>query len=435
MHDLFTVNKAKVKEFCEAVRGKGYLWRCSARMDCVDTELLSHMYEAGCRSIYYGVETGSPRMQKAVSKHLNLELYQPILDSTIALGMLPTASFITGYPEEEQEDQNLTLDLIGSSLSRYPEDLTIQLHLLTPEPGTRLVEQFDNALDYDGHISDFNFPTLESDDAAIMRDCPEVFMNHHYYRGRVARSRHVLVTSGYLHLYKLGFPLLRHLLRNMEVGLSGLFSAMTDWSERTGNGPRMHSCDIVDFFSDYFGSSNYLVSLVRYRLAAAELGREMTQAELSQDRLNGMGDVAASDRIRLSRGTTILRDIHRCPELLELLSGSLPQPDVEIPERLRDERIHLVLYQEHPEPRRIRNFELNESSARLLEYFEHAHSYPEFLREFSLDAPLEHVGVAPNSVVAWLLEVGILSAVRDGDLRAAESSIGESLAGAGSQPR
>src|SRR5262249_28718355 len=34
-HDLFTVNRKKVAEFCQKVAGKGFIWKCSARMDCV----------------------------------------------------------------------------------------------------------------------------------------------------------------------------------------------------------------------------------------------------------------------------------------------------------------------------------------------------------------------------------------------------------------
>ena len=46
-HDLFTVNRKKVLEFCRAVEGAGYTWKCSARMDCVDPELLEAMATFG----------------------------------------------------------------------------------------------------------------------------------------------------------------------------------------------------------------------------------------------------------------------------------------------------------------------------------------------------------------------------------------------------
>ena len=61
---------------------------CSVSPD----ELLAEMEASGCRSIYYGVETGSQRMQKLVDKHLNLELVEPRLATTRRLGMTATAA-------------------------------------------------------------------------------------------------------------------------------------------------------------------------------------------------------------------------------------------------------------------------------------------------------------------------------------------------------
>src|SRR5713226_5844454 len=96
-HDLFTVNKRKILEFCEAVKGRAYRWRASARVDCVDAELLRKMAEAGCVGLYFGIETGSERMQQIAKKRLDLKLVEPMLAVAEDLGIETTASFITGY--------------------------------------------------------------------------------------------------------------------------------------------------------------------------------------------------------------------------------------------------------------------------------------------------------------------------------------------------
>jgi len=103
-HDLFTVNKRKILEFCEEVKGRGYRWRASARVDCVDAELLKKMSEAGCVGLYFGIETGSERMQQIAKKRLDLSLVEPTLAVAHELGIETTASFITGYPEELEQD-------------------------------------------------------------------------------------------------------------------------------------------------------------------------------------------------------------------------------------------------------------------------------------------------------------------------------------------
>ena len=117
-HDLFTVNRKKVVEFCHAMLERNYTWSCSARVDCVDPDLLELMWQAGCRDMYFGIEAGSARMQAISRKRLDLDLVEPTLDITSRLGMRTVTSFITGYPEEEKEDQDSTLNLAARLLCR-----------------------------------------------------------------------------------------------------------------------------------------------------------------------------------------------------------------------------------------------------------------------------------------------------------------------------
>ena len=67
--------------------------------------------------------------------------------------MSATVSFITGYPEETREDQAATLDLMATCFVRRKTPLNVQLHLLTPEPGTELLQQYRDSIAYDGHVS------------------------------------------------------------------------------------------------------------------------------------------------------------------------------------------------------------------------------------------------------------------------------------------
>src|SRR6266566_2826696 len=101
----------------------------------------------------------------------------------------------------------------GGVLQARPEEHNVQLHLLTPEPGTGLTQRFGDSLDYDGHITDFTFPTLENDDASVMQSHPDIFMNHHYYPTVLPRQRHVFVTSIYQALQSFGYVALAHLIR------------------------------------------------------------------------------------------------------------------------------------------------------------------------------------------------------------------------------
>lgn len=381
-HDLFTVNKAKVAEFCTAVRNREYTWTCSARMDCVTPDLLAQMSEAGCSSIYYGVETGSSRMQEIVRKRLDLSLFFPTLRTTAALGMAATASFITGYPEEGKSDQDETLDLMGACFYECEESLTLQLHLLTPEPGTRLISEYGDSLEYDGHITDFNFPTLEPDDATIMHDNPEVFMNHHYFPSAVPRRRNIVVTSIRHALLKLGFAVLREILDHHKRRLSLLMDEIVAWADSERDPGPFDGDLLVRFVTATLGPEHHLTSLVRYMLASADLSLA-DPANLPE---------GADRGYVLSSRATLLRDVHECPTILAaMVDGGIPRP---VPSR----RASYVLVRDDAPARTVRNFEIDEGSADFLEQFRH----PTPLTGLDVDAE----GAA--AIVERLVGLGVL---------------------------
>jgi radical SAM superfamily enzyme YgiQ (UPF0313 family) len=199
-HDLFTVNKVKVYEFCAAVRDRGYTWGCSARLDCVDDDLLAAMAEAGCNRIYYGIETGSPRLQRAVSKHLDLELLHPRVSTSIAHGMTVTASFIIGYPQETPVDQDETTAMIDELVDRYDGTCAPQLHVLAPEPGTGLIAEFGDHLRFDGYLTDSVMPLQAPEDRGMIAGDPVIFPCYYYYDAATDRSETIAVREGFREL-------------------------------------------------------------------------------------------------------------------------------------------------------------------------------------------------------------------------------------------
>ncbi|HEU5269367.1 MAG TPA: radical SAM protein [Jatrophihabitans sp.] len=363
-HDLFTVNKAKVHEFCEAVDGRGYTWSCSARMDCVDPALLAHMAKAGCRSIYYGIETGSRRMQSVVSKKLDLDLFWPTLEHTREVGIEATTSFITGYPQETLADQSDTLDLIGEQWRRTPAGVVIQLHLLTPEPGTALLTQYRSELAWDGHISDFNLPALEHDDDAAMRADPEVFVNHHYYRGELPRRRNVLVTAMHPVLYRLGMPVQRHLLaRYPGFSLAAFFAELADWRDREAYELAPGAELLVRYATAAWGAGDHLTSMIRYMLAATA-----PELQLATSRFAPMpqAEAALDDAcLALSPRVALLAGVHDCPAILRLLTEAERPELVTVPEQFRNPAENFVLV---PAPgQRLRTISLSPDAVRLLD--------------------------------------------------------------------
>jgi len=403
-HDLFTVNRRKVIEFCDAVAGRGYTWKCSARQDCVDDELLERMRAAGCRSIYYGIEAGSPRMQEISKKRLDLALFDPILDATQKRGMSATVSFITGYPEEERTDQNATLDLIGHSFGKDAAPLNVQLHLLTPEPGTALLSEHGANIAYDGHISDFNFPTLEDDDGAVIAANPSVFINHHYFPSVLPRDRHIFVTTSYQHLYGLGFPLLRYILRQFDGRFSGLIDAMERWRMRNGLPATCFEPMVAAYFADTFGVGHHVTGLVRYMLSAAALRRRAINGETVPG--------GRHDGYRLSRRTALLRRVPDCERILRAL---IVDEEGAIDKALLRRRYDFLIYLAQPGNDTIENLRLNEVTATFFERLAHGRpAGPEDAGKHRAECP-----APPASFMRTLTGWGILESGSDGEAKRA----------------
>jgi len=177
VHDMFTVDRKRVIAFCEAVleSGEQIEWGCSARTDCVDDELIELMYRAGCRSLFFGVETGSPRLQRAIEKDLDLREAAARIRTCTSAGINTTVSLITGFPEETEEDMWQTVSFLLDA-ARY-ELVEPQLHVVAPLAGTPLHNRFRGRLLLDDVLSDISHQgwTQEDSDRDLIASFPDIF--------------------------------------------------------------------------------------------------------------------------------------------------------------------------------------------------------------------------------------------------------------------
>lgn len=152
-HDLFTANRKRIESFCYAIieQQVDVKWTCSSRIDTIDEELILLMKRAGMEKIFFGVETGSPRMQKIINKNLDLNKVIPLIKFCEKHGIFTITSFIYGFPEETVEDIAQTLELI-ISLLEYPFNQVLT-HLLTIETGTEMFEKYKEKLVFSNKYS------------------------------------------------------------------------------------------------------------------------------------------------------------------------------------------------------------------------------------------------------------------------------------------
>lgn len=105
-HDIFTVKKDKVMEFCNElkIRNISISWHCSSRIDTIDKEMIDTMTNCGLFKIMFGIESASSRVQKIIHKNLNLDDCFDKVKYCRSKGLKVIASFIYGLPEDTEED-------------------------------------------------------------------------------------------------------------------------------------------------------------------------------------------------------------------------------------------------------------------------------------------------------------------------------------------
>jgi radical SAM superfamily enzyme YgiQ (UPF0313 family) len=223
-HDLFTVSKAYILEFCRELRAKGLdnkiRWNCSSRTDTLDPLILSEMASAGCTTIFYGIETGSPRMQKLIGKNLDLDDAKSIVRATLSSGIQPVTSFVTGFPEERREDLAATLALMLDLLNEGVND--VQLHLLSPLVGSELFNSCGKTIYFDSEWCGLSYTILSPEDLEMVRAYPGVFASFYRFETPHVDSDVFQAASGIIYFNP-------HLMAALSAGGVDLMSAFDRW--------------------------------------------------------------------------------------------------------------------------------------------------------------------------------------------------------------
>ena len=178
-HDNFTANRKKAVEFCEILMncGEEFFWSCSARTDQVDDELIALMAKAGCKGIFFGVETGSDRLQQVINKKLNLSDAIMRIQCANQHGLKTATALITAFPEETKDDLRSTINFFVN-MFRF-KNVEPQLSLLAPLAGTQIHSMYQDKLILDYIYSDMSYQGWEQDpvDIEMIQANPEVFPN------------------------------------------------------------------------------------------------------------------------------------------------------------------------------------------------------------------------------------------------------------------
>jgi radical SAM superfamily enzyme YgiQ (UPF0313 family) len=137
----FTANRKWVYSFCEALLESGIKinWRCNARVNTVDDELLKIMKKSGCFIINFGVESGHPQILKNLRKGVTTEQIHTAHDLSRKNGIRTYSTFIVGSPGESDETMKTTI-----AFARKIRPSLAMFFVAVAYPGTVMYEQSVN---------------------------------------------------------------------------------------------------------------------------------------------------------------------------------------------------------------------------------------------------------------------------------------------------
>ncbi len=124
--DTFVLNGNRILKFSRLLKERGLhvAWYCNGRVNLMTKELLKAMYDAGCKGIAYGIESGNQQILDSMNKKITLDEVREVVKWTKDAGINTTGYFMIGMLGETKATiretmafaRELKLDFYGFSL-------------------------------------------------------------------------------------------------------------------------------------------------------------------------------------------------------------------------------------------------------------------------------------------------------------------------------
>jgi len=139
--DNLTLDKKRIIEICNEIikRKLNIKWDTPSglAMWTLDEQVLDKMKKSGYYRITFGIESGCKKTLKYISKNIDLNKANQLIDYCHKIGLWVASFFVIGFPYETKADINQTVQYIINSKINFPFVFIAQ-----PYPGTRMFDDF-----------------------------------------------------------------------------------------------------------------------------------------------------------------------------------------------------------------------------------------------------------------------------------------------------
>jgi anaerobic magnesium-protoporphyrin IX monomethyl ester cyclase len=111
--DHFLLQPKRIEAICKGINDAGIniQWGCEGRVDSTAQHLFSAMAKANCRTLMFGIESGSQKVLDRLKKDQTLEQVESAVNNAKEAGIeIVHGFFVVGSPDETVEDMRATFD-------------------------------------------------------------------------------------------------------------------------------------------------------------------------------------------------------------------------------------------------------------------------------------------------------------------------------------
>ncbi len=138
--DSLTINQKRIIKLCQKINKEklDVEWICEGRVNHASYEMIRSMVKAGCKIIYYGIESASQRILDYYQKQITVQQSRKAVETSRKAGMdIIVGSFIVGAPTETWQEIVRTFKFT----QEIPLDIP-QYNILGVFPGMALWDEF-----------------------------------------------------------------------------------------------------------------------------------------------------------------------------------------------------------------------------------------------------------------------------------------------------
>lgn len=168
--DVFTVSHKWLTAFHKEVMQQDAVipFECITRAERLTDEILALLKEAGCYRIWIGAESGSQKIIDAMDRRVDVDVVKEAIQKTNAMEMETGTFIMLGYPGEDLEDINTTVQYLKDA---NPTHFTITIAY--PIKGTSLYSEIEKDI-----ITQPDWETSTDRDIDFKRTYPRKFYDY-----------------------------------------------------------------------------------------------------------------------------------------------------------------------------------------------------------------------------------------------------------------